>query len=347
MDNTQKPSEHVVLELRAREAWSQRDYSLARQLAGQAAEAADQHEDEKAWWDLVFLQAKCLKREGLIQDASSTIETLRFHPLTLRDPARSAQFSTFLADALMGTGSLESATSEGRRAAEVSDSSTGNPELRIRSRHALISALAESDKIDDAWKKCRQLAGLLTPHTGPEMLGKSYWVFGNVAYLLGDSRSGKEYHAQAAVFLTRFNDLDLWARFNRASAALRLAGGIVEPETLECIERAELTAQIIGQNERETLELSLTRASWLFQTGQFDAAAKRLLPIRQSSSLLGTQTAAEAHSLLGQALVRSGHPLQGLFELEKSRELYKQAGAPLREARTHTLLDEIQNATDS
>lgn len=344
MDNA-KHSESIGLELRARVAWSQRDYTAAGELARQAEQVAWQNGDDNASWDLVFLQAECLKRQGLLRDACSTVETLRSHPLTRRDHSRAAQFSTFLSAALTENGCLESAAAEARRAVEASDRAVGIPDLRIRSRHALITALAESDRIDEAWTECQQLAGLLTLHTTTELLGRTYWAFGNVAYLLGDFRSGKAYHLQAAHFLTRFNDLDVWARFNRDSAALQLAGGVVEPETLECIERAELTAQIIGQNEREKLELSLTRASWLYQTRQFTAAVKRLRPICRNSSLLGTQTAAQAHSLLGQALVRSGHTLKGLFELEKSKELFNQAGAPAREAHVSSLINRIHQAT--
>jgi tetratricopeptide (TPR) repeat protein len=346
MNITQEPGQHVFLELRARDAWTQREYRAAREIAGEAQRAADANGNENASWNMVFLQIECLKKEGLFGEAASTAEALRLHPLTRRYPDLAARVSTILADTLVGRGNLESAVVEGHRAVDASEQASGSPDLQIRALHTLIAALAESDRIDDAWKECLRLAELITPDVNSQTAGKAYWVIGNVAYLRRDAAVGTDYHRRAASNLSPSNDLDLWARFNRASAALRLAGGVVEPETLECIERAELAASIVGGSDRDKLELSLTRAHWLFLTGQFDAAVERLKPICEASSLLASQTAAEAYLLLGQALARSGDPLEGLFQLEKSQELFRQSGAHDREAHVGELIDEVHRRAE-
>lgn len=346
MDNTQEPGQHVFLELRARDAWAQRDYAAAREIAGEAQRVADANGDENASWNMAFLQVECLKKEGLFEAAAATAEALHRHPLTERYPDLAARVSTFLADTLVGRGNLEAAVIEAQRAVKSSEEASGSPDLRIRAQHALIAALAESDQVDDAWDECLRLAELITPEVNSQTAGKAYWVIGNVAYLRRDSAVGTDYHRRAASTLSPSNDLDLWARFNRASAALRLAGGVVEPETLECIERAELAASIVGGSERDKLELSLTRAHWLFLTAQYDAAVERLRPICEASALLASQTAAEAYTLLGQSLARSGDPLEGLFQLEKSQELFRQSGAPDREAQVGKLIEEVHRRAE-
>lgn len=344
MNQIQEPGEHVFLELRARDAWGQRDYSAARELAREAQAVAERDGDENASWNMVFLQMECLKKEGLFQNAEVAAYDLRSRPLTLRYPDLAARVSTFLADTLLGQGNLDSAVAEARLAVETSSQASDSPDLRIRAQHALIAALAESDRIDDAWQECLRLAQLITPEVNPQIAGKAYWVIGNVAYLRRDAVNGTDYHRRAAENLSPSNDLDLWAKFNRASAALRLAGGVVEPETLECIERAETAASIVGGSERDKIELSLTRAHWLFLTGQYDAAVERLRPICRASSQIASQTAGEAHVLLGQALVRSGDSLEGLFQLEKGQELFRQSGAPDRESQVGRLIEDLSRS---
>lgn len=346
MNPSQQPGEHVFLELRARDAWNQRDYEQARFIAREAAESAMHHGDENAWWNMSFLQAECSKKLGAIQEAETQARELKAHPLTVKYPDLGSRVATFLAVALQGQGDLASAADEARRAVAMAATASGSPDLRITAQHALIAALAESDQVDDAWEECLRLADLITPEVNSQTAGKAYWVIGNVAYLRRDSAVGTDYHRRAASTLSPSNDLDLWARFNRASAALRLAGGVVEPETLECIERAELAASIVGGSERDKLELSLTRAHWLFLTGQYDAAVERLRPICEASSLLASQTAAEAYTLLGQALARSGDPLEGLFQLERSQELFRQSGAPDREAQVGKLIEEVHRRAE-
>lgn len=347
MKQSQHPGDHVFLELRARDAWSQRQYENARAIAREAAESAANGGDENAWWNMSFMEAECSKKLGDISEAEAQIRELEQHPLTRKYSDLGSRVSTFLAVALQGQGNLPAAISEARQAITLASSAADSPDLEITAQHALIAALAESDQIDDAWDECLRLADLITPSVNPQTAGEAYWVIGNVAYLRRDTATGTDYHRRAAASLSPSNDLDLWAHFNRASAALRLAGGVVEPETLECIERAELAASIVGGSERDKLELSLTRAHWLFLTRQYDAAVERLRPICEASSLIASQTAAEAYLLLGQALARSGDPLEGLFHLEKSQELFRQSGAPDREAQAGKLIDELHRETES
>ncbi|MFP3570739.1 hypothetical protein, partial [Paraburkholderia sp. SIMBA_030] len=76
--------------------------------------------------------------------------------------------------------------------------------------------------MEDAWRECLVLETLLTDEVDEDTAGKGYWVIGNVAFLTDHVSEGVRYHDQAAEWLSPSKDVDLWARFNRASAEMRL-----------------------------------------------------------------------------------------------------------------------------
>ena len=152
------------------------------------------------------------------------------------------------------------------------------------------------------------------------------------------------HHQLAARSLSPTNDLDLWARFNHGSAQYRLTAGITAPETLECIERAELAISIVGGTERDRLELRLTRAQWSVLTGQVAAAVEQLRAIVESKDLLASHIAAQAYLLLGQALAVRAPGTEALSNLEESERLFLQSGAQDRAQTARTLIDELQSS---
>ncbi|RJU03139.1 hypothetical protein D6T65_03320 [Arthrobacter frigidicola] len=334
--------EQVLLELQARSAWNQRDYEQAQRIAEQAAAMAAELHDDNAWWNMTFLQAESLRKQGLVRESALVARTLQDHPMTEQSAALVARVCTMTSLALQGSGDLADAVVEARRAAESAARIPGQQELHIEAQNALIAALADSDQLNDAWTECLVLADLLEENASKQTAGMSYWAIGNVAFLLQRVEDGTKYHRLAAENLSPTNDLDLWARFNRASAALRLAAGVVEPETLECIDRAEMASSIVGGSERDRLELALTRAHWLVLTGQFDAAIERLRAVTSQESLLATHTAAEARFLLGQAYNARHIELEALLNLEASEQLFVQSGANDRAAAARQLIHQVQ-----
>ncbi|WP_233091962.1 hypothetical protein [Arthrobacter sp. MSA 4-2] len=336
------PGEQVLLELQARSAWNQRDYELARRIAEQAAGLAADLNDDNAWWNMTFLQAECLRKQGLMNESVIVGRSLQNHPVTAQSTALAVRVATLVSFALQGCGALREAVAEARGAAAQASLAPGQQELHIEAQNALIAALADSDQLTDAWTECLVLADLLEENASKQTAGMSYWAIGNVAFLLQRVEDGTKYHRLAADNLSPTNDLDLWARFNRASAALRLAAGVVEPETLECIDRAEMASSIVGGSERDRLELALTRAHWLVLTGQFDAAIERLRAVTSQESLLATHTAAEARFLLGQAYNARHIELEALLNLEASEQLFVQSGANDRAAAARQLIHQVQ-----
>ncbi|WP_104117981.1 hypothetical protein [Arthrobacter sp. B1805] len=334
--------QRLLLELRARDAWNQRDYTGAQKLAEELAAAALEGGDDLGWWNATFLIGECLRKQGLMEESRFVADELAGHPLTRRSRALSARVFTLRAFALQGTGDLATAVEAARRAVAEARLEPDHNAIVIEAQNALIAALAESGQLEDAWTECRNLAGLLDENPDNKYAGQSYWAIGNVAFLLKHITEGVSYHELAAKTLSPTNDLDLWARFNRGSADFRLAAGVIEPETLECIERAELASSIVGGTERDRLELKLIRAQWLVLTGQFEASIDQLSEVIAHQDLLATHVAAQAHFLQGQALSARTSNAEAAVHLEESEQLFLRSGARERAATARALLDTLR-----
>jgi tetratricopeptide (TPR) repeat protein len=339
----QQSGDLVMYELRAREAWSQREYRAARLLAATAVELAARTEDHHAWWNMTFLQAECLREEGSLDESLQSAEALSINSLTLQSEALKARVHTLAAVCQQGLGHLDQAVDSATIAVKSAAAVPDAPELQIEAHHALIAALAESDRLDEAWSACLELSTHITPDIHTQTAGKAYWAIGNVAFMRHQVDDGTRFHRLAAEHLTPNNDLELWARFNRASASRRLAAAVVDAETLECIERAEVASSVVGGTERDKLQLSLTRAHWLFLTGQVNAAVERLRPICAEGSALSRQTEGEANLLLAQALSARGEALEALAHFETSEQCFDDAGAPDRAAHVRAIVTGLRS----
>lgn len=330
-----------MLELQARDAWNQRDYSGAQMLAEQVAAASLASDDDAGYWNATFLVAECLRKQGKMSQSKLLADELANHPLTRESKALSARTSTLAAFAFQGSGDLVSALRSARSAVEDAAAAPGQTAIRIEAQEALIAALAESGKLEEAWEECLVLAELLSHEVRSQTAGLAHWTIGNVAFLLKRVNEGVFYHQLAAKTLSPMNDLDLWARFNHGSAQVRLTAGVAEPETLECIERAELANSIAGGTDRDRLELKLTRAHWLVLTGQFEAAVAQLDMIISNKQLLARHTAAQAHFLLGQALAGRGAEQDAVVNYKTSEGLFLQSGAEDRASTARALIESI------
>jgi hypothetical protein len=152
-----------------------------------------------------------------------------------------------------------------------------------------------------------------------------------------DYAEGIRHHERAATLLSPANDIELWARFNKASAAVRLSSGIVEPETLAAIERAELALSIVGGNKTDQLEVAFIRARWHYLTGDILAAVAKLRQIHADRKVLARHTAGEVSLLLGKSLKAAGEPAEALVHLEEAQHDFSAAGAN----------DRVQQAMDT
>ncbi|WP_422935142.1 helix-turn-helix domain-containing protein [Sinomonas sp. P47F7] len=325
-------AECILAGLSARQAWDARDYPEAARQAAAAAELALAGRNHTAWWDSTYLRAESLMKQDQLAEARAIAGDLLMHRFTERSCALTVRSRQMLAALCLGLGRLTEALAHAREAFKASAPLPPDSPIAIAALNSLIAALAESGRLDQAWGLCRTLADRVADESLGQAAGEAAWTIGNVAFMRGDAHEGSRHHERAARLLSPVNDLNLWARFNRASAASRLAGGIVEPETLAALERAEIAFSIVGANRVERLEVTLTRAHWLHLTGQHAEAVEHLEAVMAGQHLLGHHTAGEAAFLHGLALAAAGRQPQAVCLLREAYGHYTAAGL-IRRAR--------------
>ena len=158
---------------------------------------------------MIYLKAECLRDEGSISECMEVARSLAESPLSLDHPLLAARAYTLLAVAQQGLGRLPDAVSAAAAAANLVAGNAEYVYLHVEAQRALIAALAESRRLDEAWDQCLLLEGLLTELVVEDTAGKAYWVIGNVAFLSGRLTDGGRYHDMAAESLSPSKDVDL------------------------------------------------------------------------------------------------------------------------------------------
>jgi pentatricopeptide repeat protein len=330
-------AEYVLAGLYARQAWDLRDYPLAATHAATAAQIALEGKNTSAWWNMTYMQAECLIKQGNWQEAQKIMYHLLEHPMATESVGLGVRARQMLAGICQGQGQLSTAVDHAMEAVKLCAKLPKGSTLIIGAHRALIGALAESGRLDEAWKFCQDMNDQVDEHSMSQLAGEVAWVIGNVAFMRHDYTEGIKYHERAAKMLSPANDIELWARFNKASAAVRLSSGIVEPETLSSIERAELALSIVGGNKTDQLEVAFIRARWLYLTGDIVAAINKLREIHAESDALAKHTAGEVSLLLGKSLKAAGEAEEALVYLEEAQKAFSAAGAS----------DRVQQALDA
>jgi len=237
--------------------------------------------------------------------------------------------NVLLAKARQGAGMLGQAADAARMAARLS-SGAGDVENNVKARQALIAALAESGRLEEAWNESLLLADDISNEVDDQLVGKAYWVIGNVAFLCNKVAEGLEYHELAAETFSPARNLDIWAKFNKASAAMRLAAEVADADTLRCIERAELATDVIGGSDEDHILLKLNRGHWNFLAGDPQAAIAILTEISTVAEKTSPQILGEASLLLGRSHAVVGNDSEAQTHLLEAADHFEKAGAPQR-----------------
>ena len=325
--NSVSPS-YVAAELRARDQWAGHDFSEAAASAGSAAEIALIDGDVESWWKMTFFRAESLLAAGQFETCAEVAEGLIREPLPAALQLQ-ARVRILLSKAWQGEGLLERAADEAGAAVELM-TDEADIEINVTARLALIAALGESGRLDEAWAESQHLAQLMSGEVDDQLLGKAYWAIGNAAFLSNRVDAGLEYHELAAATFSPARNLDVWAKFNNASAAMRLAADVADAATLRCIERAELATDVIGGSEENILLLKLNRAHWNYQAGDPAGAVELLRGLCGSDDILPPQTMGESCLLLGRAYQALGDVPAANRHLLEAAEHFDRAGAQQR-----------------
>ena len=320
-------AEYVLAGLYARQAWDLRDYPLAASHAAAAAQLALEGRNTSAWWNMSYMQAECLLKHGDLPGCRQLVEKLLEHPMAKESVGLGVRALQMLAVVCQRPGQLTLAVEHAQHAVQLADELPNSATIIVGALRALIGALAESGRLDEAWKSCQDLHLQVDENAMTQLAGEVAWVIGNVAFMRHDYIEGVKHHERAAKLLSPANDIELWARFNKASAAVRLSSGIVEPETLSSIERAELAFSIVSGTKADELEVAFIRARWLYLTGDIVAAVEKLREIHAERAALAKHTAGEVSLLLGKSLQAAGEFDEALAHLHEAQKAFSAAGA--------------------
>jgi len=330
-------AEYVLAGLYARQAWDLRDYSLAASHAATAARIALDGKNTSAWWNMTYMQAECLLKNDEFEECQQIVERLVEHPMARESAGLGVRARQMLATVYHRKGQLSVAADHALAAVKLAETLPKGSIIIIGAYRALIAALAESGRLDEAWKYCQIMSSQVDENSMSQLAGEVAWVIGNVAFIRHDYTEGVKHHERAAKLLSPANDIELWARFNKASATVRLTAGIVEPETLSAIERAELAFSIVSGTKGDELEVAFIRARWLYLTGDIVAAVEKLREIHAGREALAKHTSGEVSLLLGKSLKASGELEEALVHLEEAQKAFATAGAQ----------DRVQQALDA
>jgi hypothetical protein len=320
---------YAAAELKAHEQRSNHAFAEAAGSAEQAAEIALRDGDYTSWWNMTFLQAENLLDAERFDDCATLALGLLTDAFGAPDAHDEARTHILLAKARQGAGLLEQAAESARAAADLT---AGEPdvEINMKARQALIATLADGGHLEEAWAESKGLAAVISDEVDEQLAGKAYWVIGNVAFLSDRVQDGLRYHELAAATFSPTQNLDVWAKFNKASAAMRLAANVADADTLRCIERAELATDVIGGSENDLLLLRRNRAHWSYLAGDAATAVQLLEEIRGAAGTVSPQVIGEVCLLLGRARLATGDNAAARQALREAVMHFETAGASER-----------------
>lgn len=329
MQKNAVPPAYVAVELQARQYRDDHHFSEAARLAGEAAAVASAGGDYAAEWGMRFFQVENLLDAGEYDESARLAAVLVEGPAVALSPQSQAKAHILLSQARHRAGLLKQAAESARTAADLT-AAEPDIEINVKARQALIAALADSGLLEDAWDESLVLARIISNEMDDQLAGKAYWVIGNVAFLCSKVEEGLHYHDLAAATFSPARNLDVWAKFNKASAAMRLAADVADANTLRCIERAELATDVIGGSPNDYHLLKLNRAHWTYLAGDAQAAVGLLEDLCELEDGLSPQRSGEACLLLGRAHLATGNPGAARAYLLRAADHFEAAGAQQR-----------------
>jgi hypothetical protein len=326
----QKPvsPSYVAAELQARDHWANHGFSEAAESSRSAAEIALKDGDAESWWNMTLFQAESLLAAGQFEECAEVAAALVGEPHAGGAQSQS-RVRILMSKAWQGAGLLEKAAEEARAATNLL-TDDADAEINVRARLALIAALGASGELDEAWTESLSLANVISGEVDDQLLGNAYWVIGNAAFLTNRVDDGLRYHELAAGTFSPARNLDVWARFNNASAAMRLAADVGDAATLRCIERAELATDVIGGSEENILLQKLNRGHWNYLSGDPVTAVELLTDVRSGADFLPPHVLGEACLLLGRAQHALKDAAAAKINLAEAAHYFETAGAQQR-----------------
>ncbi|MDM7990470.1 hypothetical protein [Arthrobacter sp. zg-Y877] len=336
----------VLNEYRAMQSQQQRDYRAAISHSRSAAEAARKSGDALGLCRMEFQTGQLQFDLGLIQDAIATCRRLLNSDAIKQYADFESRTRVLLSRIFHNDGQMHDALKVAREASRIPADDL-SLDARRSVQHALVAALAEDGDTEAAWAEAMNLAGMLEGETSYYDLGVAQWTIGNVAFMSARLDEGLAYQSLAMENLSRLDNVNLWAQFNKATAHMRLTAGLTGPETAEFVERAEVAFAVAGGKEIDLYEVRITRAWWELASGNPSTAEELLRPL--DKELAGPYPFLQARVLL--LLARCFHALgrtgEALRSARQSEGIFIEVGADVFASESRAFVAVLQEAPTS
>ena len=122
---------------------------------------------------------------------------------------------------------------------------------------------------------------------------------------------------------------------------MRLTANLVEPETLQCIERAEMALSITGGTEQDELDIAMIRAYWRYLTGEIAEAREQMSEVLEKVESMAPLSQGDALLLFARILADQGDLQQAAKHALVSADLFENHGAGTRAQLARHFADQV------
>ncbi len=271
------------------------------------------------------LTAEALLERGAYHECVLVTDGLLKSALTEASPVLRAAVLAIRSRALRADGDLTEARKSASHAVFAAHAAEEcPPEIMVSALTAEVAARADLGEREELARATAELESCKQDLPEGHVRGLAAWALGNVYFAEREVPSAIAQHDEAAELLRPEADLRAWARFYKATAALRLAAGVLDGVD-GFIERASNGLSIVG-NEGDLAELELLRAKRVLPSDPENALARIEAVLRRHE--LPGQTEAEAETVRAAAFELLGRREDQLRTLLHAAELLASSGAP-------------------
>lgn len=278
--------------------------------------------DASTWWTTLRLRGEALLIAGRYDACAELANQLMDNELAIASAELRASALALKARALRARGSLLDSRSAADAAVEAASESQ-HSEIYVSALLAAISARAELGQIDDLAERVNELGRVRDGLASTQLRGLVAWAIGNVHFLLGNVEAGATEHDYAARELRPDADLRAWARFHKASAAMRISGGLLEGVD-DMLTKASQGLSLVG-NEEDQAELELVLAERSLTRDP--TRAIRIIDATLGKVDLPPHTRADAQTIQARAFEALGRAAEARAAWMAAAELFSESGA--------------------
>lgn len=285
-------------------ALSRASYAEASRAASQLSEFALSADRLDLWWTAAILDVDARIEIADAPGAVAAAEALLAHWFTRSSPLLTARVLTALSTALRVTGDGSRAVDVAREAVNCLHGES-DPGVAAAALTALVSALAEGGRIEEATALIDQLRASAEETPSRVIAGKAFWALGNLEFMRGKAAAGIRDHERAVQSIDPNHELRHWARLHRASATLRLTYDVGLEAVPDLLAKAESAFDIsAAAGDRATL--AVVQGQYAVHREDWDVALDKLTFALTDADALFPQNRAQAHQMLATTLQALG-----------------------------------------